>query len=187
VALGTGGRISECLGLLWANVDYDRKELHITGAMKRRKRDQPQDGARYELVRDSLTKTKDERTIPSSPSVEAAIRVRWQRQQQERQAAGDTWEEHGLVFTDAYGRPLDPREISRRFKTLARRAGLPPTFTFHSLRHSTATFLIKQGEHQCTIMEILGHRNLRTAERYGRVLSDTTRDALDKHSQRLTR
>jgi integrase len=47
--------------------------------------------------------------------------------------------------------------------------------------------LIKLGGHQHTIMEILGHRNLRTAERYGRVLSDVTREALDKHAERLSR
>jgi excisionase family DNA binding protein len=75
VALGTGGRISECLGLLWANIDREERLLHITGAIKRRKLDTPQDGKNYTTVRD------------------------------------------------------------------------PPDFTFHSLRHSCATFLIKQGEH----------------------------------------
>jgi site-specific recombinase XerD len=77
--------------------------------------------------------------------------------------------------------------MSTRFKVLAKRAGLPPDFTFHSLRHSCATFLIKQGEQQRTIATILGHKNMRTTERYGTVLPEVTRDALDKHAERLTR
>jgi site-specific recombinase XerD len=59
---------------------------------------------------------------------------------------GGAWQMTGLVLTDDQGRMLHPRGTSRRFKSLATRAGLPPNFTFHSLRHSAATFLIKQGE-----------------------------------------
>jgi integrase len=92
-----------------------------------------------------------------------------------------------LVFTDAYGRPLCPSRTSQRFTQLVERAGLPPEIHFHTLRHSCATFLIKQGVHQRTVMEILGHRSLRTAQRYGRVLPEMTRDALGKHGQRLAR
>jgi hypothetical protein len=36
-------------------------------------------------------------------------------------------------------------------------------------------------------MEVLGHKNIRTTARYGTVLPEVTRDALDKHAERLTR
>jgi integrase len=75
----------------------------------------------------------------------------------------------------------------RDFKAIAKRAGLPPKFTFYSLRHSCATFLIKQGKQQRTIMKILGHKTERTTARYGVVLDEVARDALDRHSERLTR
>lgn len=187
VALGTGMRISECLGLLWSNVDYDAHELHITGAMKKRKRDEPRDGRTYEVIRESLTKTKEERTTYLTEAIADVFRGRWKRQQQDRQAAGSAWKERGFVFTDEYGAPLDPNKTSRHFKKIAKRASLPHDFTFHSLRHSCATFLIKQGEHQRTIMQVLGHRDIRTTAKYGTVLDEVTRDALDKHSQRLNR
>jgi len=93
----------------------------------------------------------------------------------------------GLVFTDAYGHPLSPDVTSKRFKQLAKRAGPSPDFTFHSLRHSCATFLIRQGEDQRTLMEVLGHKSLRASQRYGQVLPEVSREALDKHAQRLTR
>jgi site-specific recombinase XerD len=119
--------------------------------------------------------------------VATALRARWQRQHKDRRAAGAAWEERGLVFTDAHGRPLDLIKTTKQFKQLAKRAQLPPEFTFHGLRHSCATFLIKQGENVRTVMEILGHRNIRTTMRYGQVLPEVSRDALAKHGQRLTR
>jgi integrase len=187
VALGTGARISEVLGLLWSNVDEERQELHITGAIKNRRREETRKGNQYELVRDAFTKTKDQRTTHLATAIADVFHRRWQQQQQDRRQASKGWIERGLIFTDEHGQPLDPNKVSRHFKQLAKRAGLPPDFTFHSLRHSCATFLIKQGEHQRTVMEVLGHRNIRTTARYGTVLPEVTRDALDKHSQRLNR
>jgi integrase len=112
VALGTGCRISEVLGLLWANVDYDAEELSITGAIKSR----PVEGrdAPYRLIREAV-KTKDERTTHMSAPVAEALKVRHKRQQQERRDAGAAWKEQGLVFTDAHGGPLRPATISSRF------------------------------------------------------------------------
>ena len=51
-------RISECLGLLWANIDREEHLQYITGAIKRRKLDTPRDGKNYTTVRDSYTKIK---------------------------------------------------------------------------------------------------------------------------------
>lgn len=187
VALGTGARISECLGLLWGNIDTDAQALHITGAIKRRKRAQPEPGARYELVREPFTKTRDQRSMPLPAPVADVFETHQQRQQQQRQDAGKAWEMNGLIFTDDHGRPLDPSKVTKQFKALAKRAGLPLDFVFHSLRHSAATFLIKQGESQRTVAQVLGHRNIRTTQRYGEVLSEVVHDALDKHAQRLTR
>jgi integrase len=187
VALATGARISECLGLLWANIDRDAHELHITGAVKRFRPDPPQDGRAYDIRRDRYTKTKDERTQHLPSALEAVFDRRWQRQQDARKTAGTAWKEQGLIFTDAQGGPLSPHHVSYQFTKLAKRAGLPPGFSFHNLRHSAVTFLIKQGEQTRTIMEIVGHRSAATTDRYGTVLPEVSRDALDKHSERLTR
>jgi integrase len=187
VAIATGARISECLGLLWANVDRDTRELHITGAVKRFKLEQKQDGRAYEVRRDRYTKTKDERTQHLPSALEAIFARCWQRQQEARNAAGTAWKEQGLIFADAYGGPLSPHYVSYQFTKIAKRANLPPGFSFHNLRHSAVTFLIKQGEQTRTIMEIVGHRNPATTARYGTVLPEVSRDALDKHSEHLTR
>lgn len=183
VALFTGARIGECLGLLWSNVDYDAQELHINAAVKRAKRG----GPGYDVWRDRYTKSKDERDQYLPAPLADLFRARWKKVQDMRRDAGHAWQEQGLIFTDAHGGPLNPNTIGREFSRLAKRIGLPHGFHFHNLRHSCVTFLIKQGEHQRTIMEITGHRNPATLARYGIVLPEVSRDALDKHSQRLTR
>jgi integrase len=187
IALATGARIGEVLGLLWANIDYDARELHITGAVKRNQHEKPGGGFTYEVIRDRFTKTKDERTQHLPDSVAAVFRRCWERQQQARREAGKAWKEQGLVFTDDRGGPLNPNTIGNAFTHLARQSGLPPGFSPHNLRHSATSFLIKQGEHEHTIMQVLGHRNPRTTARYGLVLEEVSRDALDKHAERLSR
>lgn len=187
VALGTGARIGECLGLLWSNVLFDEQELHILGALKRRKNPQPKQGKQYILIRESFTKARDQRVTRLSPPVATALLMQRERQHHQWEQAGDAWETSSLIFTDDHGRPLDPTAIDRRFKALAEAAGLPDGFTFHGLRHSAATFLIKDGASQRVLMQALGHKNARTSARYGQVLEEVTSAALDQHAQRLTR
>jgi hypothetical protein len=58
----------------------------------------------------------------------------------ERIKAGDTWQDHGLVFTTATGRPIEPSNLNRQFTTLTKRAGIGHE-RVHNLRHTAATLL----------------------------------------------
>lgn len=63
------------------------------------------------------------------------------RQRVERAAAGDAWEETGLVFTEPDGSPLHPADVTGHFQHLTRQAGLPP-IRLHDLRHGAATLAL---------------------------------------------
>ncbi len=109
-----------------------------------------------------------------------------ERQQEERQAAGTDWTDNGLVFTIPKGRPLDPTNLTRRFRRLPHKAELR-TIRFHDLRHSTATLLLEQGGDLVVIKELLGHAHIGvTAGVYAHVRLRLQRQAIDSLSNALS-
>jgi integrase len=102
--------------------------------------------------------------------VSTALRDHRRRQAQERLAAGEAWQDSGLVFATADGKPLDGMNLTHHFQRLPRRAGLPKR-RFHDLRHSCATVLLGQHVPARVVMEILGHSQISvTMNTYSHVL-----------------
>ncbi|QNN54687.1 site-specific integrase [Nocardioides mesophilus] len=127
IALSLGLRQGEVLGLGWQHVDLENSLLFVERALQR----QP-DGT-LALVR---TKTdRSNRVIPMPPSLAASLVRRRNVQHQEREAAGDLWQESDLVFTTSLGTPVHPRNDYRSFQSLTKRAGLR-RIRVHDLRHT---------------------------------------------------
>jgi integrase len=76
---------------------------------------------------------------------------------EERLAAGEKWDDTGLVFTQATGAGMHPERVSRRFCLLRERAGLP-AIRFHDLRHTYATLALQAGVPVKVVSERLGHK-----------------------------
>ncbi len=70
------------------------------------------------------------------------------------------------VFVSRGGRPLTREALWVVVKKYARRAGLPPRVSPHTLRHSFATHLLERGADLRTVQELLGHSNIQTTQRY---------------------
>jgi site-specific recombinase XerD len=85
-----------------------------------------------------------------------------------------------LVFSDQLGERLVGRRGERVFKQHLKRAGLPTTFTPHSLRHSTASYLTAMNVAPRVIMEIMGHSSLTMTTRYQHVMEGMLDHAADK-------
>ncbi|MFF3367098.1 tyrosine-type recombinase/integrase [Streptomyces misionensis] len=97
----------------------------------------------------------------------------------ERETAGSDWSDSGLVFTTPTGRPLDPANLTRRFRGVLNRAGLR-RIRFHDLRHSTAALLLERGGELVVIKELLGHAHIGvTAGVYAHIRLRLQRDAID--------
>ncbi len=79
------------------------------------------------------------------------------------------------------GRMLRPSAVSRAFTGARRSLGLPPQVTFHSLRHTFATYLLEEGANVRTVQEMLGHSDVRTTlALYAHVLPGRDRDAAER-------
>lgn len=171
LALRTGLRKGELLGLRWEDLDLDAGTATIHRSLQR-----THTGGLAILH----TKTRaSERRIALPTECVHSLKNHRERQQEERRVAGTAWSDSGLVFTTPTGRPLDPANLTRRFGRLLNRAGLR-RIRFHDLRHSTATLLLEQGVDLVVIKELLGHAHIGvTAGVYAHVRLRLQRQAID--------
>lgn len=149
VALGTGMRVSELLGLRWPDVDFAASAITVRGQAKRTRA-----GG---LALDD-TKTDRPRVIPVLPYVLSALRAHQDRQVFAKQKADDQWVECELVFPNERGKLMERQNLHRRsWKPLLERAGLPNETEFHTLRHTFATTCLQRGIDYKMVQTWLGH------------------------------
>lgn len=171
LALHTGLRKGELLGLRWEDLDLDRGTAAVRRTLQR-----TSTGGLTTLP----TKTRaSERRIALPARCLQSLKHHHEEQQRDRHTAGTEWQHNGYVFTTPQGRPIDPTNLTRTFTTLLRKAGLR-RIRFHDLRHSTATLLLEQGVELVVIKELLGHAHIGvTATVYAHVRLRLQRDAID--------
>lgn len=153
VTVGTGLRRGELIALRWAEVDLD------DGSIRVRHRD------------DFSTKGNRECWIPVVGDTLNTLR----RMDAEREGTLD-----GPVFTDRDGKPVKPDRATKRFKDMARLAGLDERVHFHSLRHTTGSWLAMKGVPMRVIQSILGHSSVNVTERYSRLAPETLTAAMEE-------
>ncbi len=145
----TGMRRGELLGLRWLDVDFVAARVSV------RQTYVSIDGR----AQFSEPKTRrSRRTIDLDNRTLRALDDWRKTQAEEREAWGEAWEDHGLVFTQPNGRPIDPDSFTKLFRRLARQAGLP-AIRLHDLRHSHATLLLASGVNPKIASERLGHHS----------------------------
>lgn len=149
VGLSVGLRPGELTAPLWDDValDADPATLSITGSIKRRP-----DGSLY---RGPVKKsTAGDRTIALPAVAVEALKAHQIRQDEERRAAGEAWDDQGLVFTTAIGTPLDPSNVRKMFTKVVNRAGLAG-FPY-LLRHTVVSLLLDNGATIEEVADLLG-------------------------------
>lgn len=147
VTLLTGMRRGEVLGLQWDDVNFDAKQLRVTGNLQR---------VAGRLQRAEPKTDESRRTIDVPQMVLDSLRVHRTAQKEERLKAGPAWVDGGYVFTTRLGTPIEPRNVYREFVAAVAKAGLRPQ-RFHDLRHCFATLQLAEGVPLRVVSERLGH------------------------------
>lgn len=171
VAIHTGMRLGELLGLGWQYVDLENQMLQVRGSLQR--------GPQGYVIAEPKTRAS-RRAVLLTPAACDALRRHQTRQQLEREAAGPLWSGNGLVFCTEVGGPLDGTVVLRGyFYPLLERAGLPRV-RLHDLRHTAATLLLSQGVSPKVVAAVLGHATTAvTLDVYSHVTPDMQRGAVD--------
>ena len=174
VALRTGMRPGEYLGLKWQDVDFDKGTVAVRRTMVAK----PKGG--WEFAEPKTAQSA--RSIPLPPTVTRALAEHKKAQAAERLKAGPKYTNHELVFATKTGEPIgQPNLVNRHFKTILASAGLSPSYRLYDLRHSCATLLLAQGEHPKIVSERLGHASVTlTLDTYSHVLPTMQQQAADR-------
>jgi len=135
----TGVRVSELVGLNWADVDFRLEIVRVTG------------------------KGSKERIVPIGEIALEALQdyAREQRKRWNFSCKGET-----AVFLNNRGKRITTRSVARIVGKHLKQAGIYVKMGPHGLRHSFATHLLNSGADLRSIQELLGHASLSTTQRY---------------------
>ena len=152
MAIGTGFRQGEILGITWSNValDVERPTITVTQTLQRF-------GSELRLVE---TKTKSSnRTLRIPSFVVDALKRQRQRTAEERLKLGSAWHQSDFVFCKEDGTPLTDHYVLRRFYKVLEKHGLR-RITFHALRHCYASYIGALGADDKLMQTYLGHSTI---------------------------
>lgn len=178
--LYTGVRMGELLGIMWSDIDFDKKTISISKQVNRLH--DYSEGAtsktRLGIQEDTKTKTSN-RTISISDNLLERLRQYKSEQEEHIKKWGKAYNNLGMVFAREDGYYIDPSTFRDKYvKTLAE-AGLKP-YTFHALRHTFATRALEAGVPIKVVSKILGHSSVQiTMDTYMHVLPELQNEAMN--------
>lgn len=171
LALCLGLRRGELLGLRWTDVNMTTGTLEVVQSLQRVE-------GELRFVR---PKTEDsERTVPLPQICQTALTTHSERQKDEKAAAGDDWQDNGLVFPTRIGTPMEPDNLRRSWGRICKAAGLNGV-RFHDIRHTCVSLLLALDVPPHTVKEIVGHSDIEvTMTIYAHTSVEEKRAALRK-------
>lgn len=179
LAIETGMRPEEYLGLQWKDVDLDEGALTVRRALITHK------GGGYEFAEPKTPKSR--RSIPLTPESVTVLKAHKRKQLEERLSLGTAYTNLDLVFASSVGTPVQHRNFDRRHfhaiikcanerieeENLKNNTNDPklPILRLYDLRHTMATLLLSAGVNPKVVSERLGHASVvLTLDTYSHVL-----------------
>lgn len=151
--LYTGMRRGEVLGLEWGDIDFNTGVISIF-------RTSQYTSARGTYTDDTKTE-KSKRSIRVTNNMMELLQQYRDAQEEQKAKMGDLWVTSDRVFVNANGSPMSANIPLHRLKSIQKRYGLRDV-NLHSLRHTNATLLIRQGVNARTVSGRLGHSQTST-------------------------
>lgn len=176
LALNTGCRRGELVGLKWSDINYktgiltvSRSNYKLTGDTK---------------INSKSTKTGKSRKIMLPPYCITMLKQHRTEQVKTQSMLGDRWEGDNWIFTQADGKPMYPTTPTQSFSKFLKRNGLTHK-KFHALRHTSATLLLSNGTNIKNVATRLGHAQLKTTDRYVHAVEQAEREAANTFEKLL--
>jgi len=153
VVYSTGIRVSELVDLNIADLDFMGQAIRVRG------------------------KGKKQRVSPVGLTALNAVKKFLELRQADPRAA--TFDQEAL-FVNKHGQRLSTRSVRRKLDKYLAEAGLDPSISPHTLRHSFATHMLDNGADLRSVQEMLGHQSLSTTQVYTHLTTQRLKTAYDE-------
>lgn len=171
IAVYTGARRGEILGLNWDNVDFEKKYIKIIDNLC---------ATNNGLIIKQPKNNSSIRTIAISDNLIKILKKHKIKQLENKMLLGQKYQDNNMVCCYSDGQLFNPKRFSAKFHKLLKDNDLP-LIRFHDLRHSHASLLIKIGIKEKEISERLGHSNIGTTiDLYAHLYEEVNRQVADK-------
>lgn len=153
--LFTGLRLGEAAGLMWDDIDFQKRTLKVQRTLEYVKNwNRTEDENHYILVEGTTKSKSSERTIPlNQTALDALLEL--------KRANGG----FDYVFSNAKGKPINPRNLNRAYDCILERAGIDH-IGIHALRHTFASQLFANRVDIKVISKLLGHSEVSVTYNY---------------------
>ena len=178
LAIKTGMRQGELLGLKWSDLDWNRGTIRVERQVQR---------VRGKGMQFMPPKTKaGRRTIQIFENTLLVLRSHKSQQEIDKMLAGPNWKDHDLIIASKVGTPLSQSNLLKEFKSLLNNAGIK-RIRFHDLRHTAASIMLNHGVPTLIVSKILGHsKPSTTLDMYGHLLPLMQEEAAKTMDELLT-
>lgn len=149
----TGIRVSELVNLNMDDVDFLSEVIHVRG------------------------KGKKERISPIGSSALRSIQC--YIEYRNRRAMNNSNFDPRVLFVNKHGKRLSTRSVRRKMDKYLTMAGLDPSISPHTLRHSFATHMLNNGADLRSVQELLGHQSLSTTQVYTHLTTTRLKEQYD--------
>lgn len=167
IAIFTGMRRGEVLGLNWQNVNFEKKYIRVVQELSCTKKG----------LKILPPKTKKSiRNIAIPDTLMNILKIHRTKQMENKLMLGQEYQNSDMVCTYPNGKLFYPKRFSAKFHELLEKNNLP-IVRFHDLRHSHASLLVKLGIQPKVISERLGHSNIGiTMDLYSHLYEEADRE-----------
>lgn len=180
VALGTGLRLGELLGLKWCDIDFKNNELTVNRSIQRVPIYEGDKIVRYEVIEQTPKTKNSSRTISVPVNIINKLKKYKKEQNQLILYAGEAYTNNNYVLCNKLGKIIDDKKPGRNLKSILKKLDIEP-MKFHALRHTYATRLFEAGVAPKTVQHLMGHADIQTTMNiYTHVMKGEKIEAVDK-------
>jgi integrase len=181
MAMTTGMRIGEVLGIRWQDIDLKNKQFKVNQKLEKK-----ETGNSEIQTGDPKTKASKASLLMTDILAEELERVQ-QRQRFERNNYKEQYQKLDFIFTNTVGGPVVLEDLRKRVfnkivKNINAEKELVPKIRIHDLRHSAATLLLSMGVPIEVIKRYLRHADLSATQIYAH---DDNVDILEEATKKM--